>query len=246
MEKIKVIKSHPVYINLFLFVCMGVILVALQLSLQSNVSIFSKSFFLNLLFNQSLIFILCLTLLLTQIFNKHLVIPIYRFYVVVISFTVFQGLFLDFNKVILILLCGYITISYIFDQLMKTVSTMACYSSRYNLEALWPPTVLCPQINIKINDQSITTNCINWDASGVMVKFQESDDLEKCFSQMNLDFNYKEGGQEIQLTGQIVSFSHKYKILGILITKESTENVVTWRDLLDIWNDRGVDPEWVR
>jgi hypothetical protein len=57
---------------------------------------------------------------------------------------------------------------------------------------------------------------------------------------------YQELDKKIELDGEIVAFSHNYKILGIIILKQSKKNPVVWTELLDIWGDRGLDPEWVR
>lgn len=246
MEKIKVIKSHPVYINLLLFSFMGILLVALQLSLQSNTSLFTKSFILNLLVNKSAISLTFLTLLIAQFFNKKYVHLLFRFHVTVVTFSVFQSLVLDFNKVILILMCGFITIAYIFDQLIKSVTKMACYHSPFDFDSLWDPSISCPKIVLQQGEKNISGVCINWDDGGVLVKILDANVMESVNYRHVLEVSYVEQGQTIQVEGQIVSFSHNYRILGIIIIKQSKKNPISWSELLEIWSDRGLDPEWVR
>jgi len=240
-RKLKVLKNHPTITNINIFVILALGLLALQLSLQSHIPFINFDFLIKYFNREWPLFFLGFTLSLTLISYYKISHWIYRVFVIAVAFRALQGLFIDFNKLIFIILFIMIIISYLFDQLLSSLFTKSFYQARYTEESLFPPRDFLPKITLNSNDEEIFKgHMTNWDSEGFFVRGVST----RLIIAEDIHIVVEYGGKIFPFEGSIVSISDDLQGCGIIVV--DTDNKTKWNDYIDMMNDLGLDPQLTR
>lgn len=242
MEQLKVRKKDTIIINVVIYLTLSFFFLYLQHAYRHHLSPFSV---LYLRKGIELFWYVAVTLFLSSLaiwfHHKHAV-RLYQLSVIFVGFKVLEGLFIEFNKVIVIALFFYIVISYFLYQLLKYYLSLASINPNYSHNDLFKPLLRDIPCVVEGNDISAAGTLSNWDAEGCFISLA-SPSIISGIVRVKINFQGREFIQEGEVVASILDSSG----VGIKFDKTVKDlNVFNWSEFMDIVHELGFQPERLR
>jgi hypothetical protein len=242
MEQLKVRKKDVLVLNLIVFLGLSFIFLYLQYAYRHHLSPFSVAYL-----KKSVEFFwyasvpLCISAVLIWHHHKWSL-PVYSFCVLLISYKVVEGLFLEFNKIIVIALFCYIVISYFLYQLFGHYLSLASLNANYASSDLFNPMLKEITCSVVLEDELVVGFLTNWDEEGCFIKLKQPL-LNKKRIQVVIDFK----GRKFEEEGELVAHSVDFTGIGIKFGKTPKGlKVFNWTEFNELVQELGFKPGRLR
>ncbi len=153
-----------------------------------------------------------------------------------------EGLFIEFNKIIVIATFFYAVISYFLYQLMNEYLASANINPNYSPHDLFSP--LLKGIVIRVMDAEKTYNgqLTNWDEAGCFLQLDQSVKLPLKI-RVQIDFQ----GRTFEENGEVVAETLDLKGVGIKFNSTARSlDVFNWSEFTELIEELGFQPERLR
>ncbi len=242
MEQLKVKKKDTIILNVVIYLGLSFFFLYLQHAYRHHLSPFSWVYFQKGL---ELFWYVALTLFLTGIMiwkHHRYSVMVYRLSILLVGFKVLEGLFVEFNKIIVVAMFFYAIISYFLYQLLSHYLKMASINPNYNSSDLFSPLLRKIPCKVFYNNQEVEGNLSNWDSDGCFIKLEQG---RKFPRHVNVRIFF--GDREFSQDGEVVAGTLDLTGVGIKFEKTSKDlNVFNWSEFLEIVQELGFQPERLR
>lgn len=243
MEQLKVKKKDTIVVNVIIYLVLSFFFLYLQHAYRHHLSPFSLVYLRKSL---ELFWYVALTLgvSIVLIWRHHeWSVMFYRISIFIVGFKVLEGLFIEFNKIILMALFFYIVISYFLYQLLSYYLKLASINTNYQSSDLFDP--LLRQIPCEIffhEDQKIAGHLSNWDYEGCFIKLTGTQKLPHHVK-MVIQFQ----GREFVQDGEVVAETQDFSGVGIRFERRAKDlSVFNWAEFMELIQELGFQPERLR
>jgi hypothetical protein len=242
MEQLKVRKKDTLILNVVVYLGLTFFFLYLQHAYRHHLSPFS------LVYAQKgleLFWYVALTLLAagTLVWQHHrLALRFYQFSIFLVGFKVIEGLFIEFNKIIVVATFVYVVISYFLYQLLHYYLDLASLNPNYASTDLFKPLLRDICCRIAAGDKVVTGTLSNWDDEGCFVKADLPVALPDSV-EVTLYFR----GREFVQNGEVVASTPDSTGIGIRFEKTVKDlNVFNWTEFMEIVQELGYEPKRLR
>lgn len=238
---LRIIYRSAVIWNVVLHFLLSIMFLFLQKAIYEEKSV------LNMAFLKSIVlalwpFIIMLVLGSVLVFSiKKISYYYYIFSVVSISIYSSYQLWLEFSKLIILVLFIYLLVSYYLSYMLKSDLEHAFYNPKYSDNDLFDPMLL--KINVYVEDlKSKSSHCghlTNWDEDGCFIKLEDSIPKKK-----NLKLRFQFRGHEFVQFATLATLSKKMNGIGVRFIESNAKK--SWKDIYKIISDMGVNVEYIQ
>jgi hypothetical protein len=166
----------------------------------------------------------------------------FNFSVLLVGFKVVEGLFIEFNKIIVIATFFYAVISYFLYQLMNHYLASANINPNFSGSDLFDPLLRKIAVTILDSEKSYSGNLTNWDNIGCFVHLSEAVRIGAKIK-VQIDFQ----GRLFEEKGEVVAETPDLRGVGIKF--ESTLrslDTFNWSEFTELIEELGFQPERLR
>lgn len=242
MRNLKVWTFHPTSRNAILFMLLSVLFLVLQQSLQSGLPFMNTAFLKKVLLDEWPVLVFIIPALYST-FKQHRRAPKYfALYAMVVAFHSLEGLFLDFNKLVLLVLFFHVVIAYGFYQLLTWTYARAAFTPNFKADTLHIPMGKMINVEIKSGENLIQGRLTNWDEDGAFIWLEQKCPLPS--SHVTVSINWE--GYIFEAKGTIVSGTWDERGIGIEWRHSIIEIETGWKNLMAVFSDYGYDPRLLR
>lgn len=242
MEQLKVRKKDTIITNVILYLALSFFFLYIQHAYRHHLSPFSFVYFKKSL---ELFWYVAVALIATgtMIWRHHKLSPLmYKLSIFLVGFKVIEGIFIEFNKIIVIAMFFYVTISYFLYQLLLHYLSMASINPNYETSDLFDPLLRKILCKITYENTEVQGHLSNWDEYGCFIKL----DAPHAFHgkvQLSVFFSDREFTQE----GEVVAGTLDLTGLGIKFEKKAKDlTVFNWAEFMEIVQELGFQPKRLR
>jgi hypothetical protein len=243
MEQLKVKKIDILVVNLIVYLFLSFVFLYLQYAYRHHLSPFSLAYFRKS-FELFWYILGPLMLSILAIWKHHKwSAQLYSFCVLVISYKVIEGLFIEFNKIIVIALFCYISISYFLYQLFNHYLSLASLNPNYRTDDLFDPILREISCQANFEQESCTGYLTNWDEEGCFIHLDPSKLPRVGVVDVKITFK----GRTFEQRGEVVAHSVDFKGIGIKFGKTPKGlSVFNWDEFTELIDELGYKPERLR
>lgn len=242
MQNLKVWTFHPTSRNAVLFMLLSVVFIVLQQSLQSGLPFLNAIFLRKVMLDEWPIIVFILPAL-YSILRQHRSAPRYfALYAIVVAFHSLEGLFLDFNKLVLLVLFFHVVIAYGFYQLLTWTYARAPFTPNFTPDTLHTPMGKTIDVEVKSGEHLIKGRLTNWDEDGAFIWLEEK--ISKSIPRVSVSIVWE--GHRFEAKGTIVSGTWDERGIGIEWRHSIVETENGWKNLMAVFSDYGYDPKLLR
>jgi hypothetical protein len=242
MEQLKVKKKDVLALNMVLYLILSFLFLYLQYAYRHHLSPFSLAYLrksLELFWYISVPILFAMVL----IWRHHRwSLVVYASCIFLVSFKVVEGLFIEFNKIIVIALFCYAVISYFLYQLFKYYLNLASLNANYSGSDLFDPLLRKIPCTVMIQDLPVEGELTNWDEEGCFIRLKEP---RKGISAVEVIIDFH--GRRFVQKGEVVAHSMDFQ--GIGLNFERTQkgfDVFNWSEFTELVHELGFKPERLR
>lgn len=242
MEQLKVKKKDVLVINLIVFLALSFAFLYLQYAYRHHLSPFSIAYFKKSfeLFWYAQIPLMACAILVWR--HHRWSIPLYSFCVLLVSYKVIEGLFIEFNKIIVITLFCYTVISYFLYQLYFYYLSLASLNSNYSSADLFAPLLKEIKCLVQVKEGEFSGSLTNWDEEGCFIKTEKPLPMDL---KVRVLLNFR--GRIFEQTGELVAHSVDMTGIGIKFGQAPKGlNVFNWTEFNELIQELGFKPERLR
>ncbi|WPU65329.1 hypothetical protein [Peredibacter starrii] len=242
MEQLKVKKKDILILNVVAYLGLAFFFLYLQHAYRHHISPFSLVYLKKGL---ELFWYVALTLGASAILiwrHHRYSIIVYAASIILVGFKVLEGLFIEFNKIIVVALFFYTVISYFLYQLLNYYLSLASINTNYSHQDLFDPLLKKIPCKIRWEDNEVEGNLSNWDFEGCFIKLDEA----KTFpTKVTLEVTFQE--RQFTQEGEVVAETLDLTGVGIRFERKAKElNVFNWTEFMDLAQELGFQPERLR
>lgn len=242
MEQLKVKKKDTIITNVLIYLCLSFFFLYIQHAYRHHLSPFSVVYLKKSveLFWYVAVYLVATAVL---IYDHHrFSLLMYKVAVFLVGFKVVEGLFVEFNKIIVLAMFFYIVISYFLYQLLKYYLEQASINPNYSGSDLFPPLLREIKCKIATEDFELEGHLSNWDDEGCFVKMNEARNLSDKIK-ITIYFRDREFVQD----GEVVAVTTDLSGVGIKFEKTAKEiSTFNWAEFMEIAHELGFQPERLR
>jgi len=243
MEQLKVRKKGMIVLNCIFYLTLSFLFVYLQFAYRSHVTPFS---FLYLQKSVEIFWYIVVALLITSAFlwrhHKYCA-WFFALSTFLISFKILEGLFIEFNKMIVVIFFFYIVISYFLYQLLQQYLRSARLNANYHGHDLFDPLLNSLQCSIRSDKEEILGILTNWDEEGCFVKL----DSMPAHKMKKVEVIIRFQGREFIEKGEVVAQSLSLRGVGIKLNNSLKGlKVFNWNEFIELVDELGFDPKRLR
>lgn len=242
MEQLKVKKKDIIVTNVILYLGLSFLFLYLQHAYRHHLSPFSMVYLRKSL--ELFWYVAIPTIAAMILVWKHHAYALftYSFCIFLVSFKVVEGLFIEFNKIIVIALFFYVVISYFLYQLLAYYYSLASLNTNYSSHDLFEPLLKKIPCSLKFEDKTVSGFLTNWDQEGCFVRLDESLLIPE-FVEIQVAFQ----GREFLHEGEVVAETRDLMGVGIKFEQKSKDlNVFNWSEFTELVHELGYKPERLR
>lgn len=242
MHNLKVWTFHPNSRNATFFMVLAIIFLVLQKSLQSGLPFMNLAFLKKVLVDEWVVLLFLLPALFATLKQRK---SAPRFFIVfcgVVAFRSLESLFLDFNKLVLLVLFFHVVISYGFYQLLEWTYGRASFTPNFTCDGLFRPMGRAIEVQVKVDDAIVRGRLTNWDEDGAFLWL--ADKLPARARNVAVTVFWE--NHEFQAKGTIVSGTWDGTGIGIEWHTTTVETEDGWKNLMALFGDYGYDPSLLR
>jgi hypothetical protein len=242
MEQLKVRKKDTIILNVVIYLCLSFFFLYIQHAYRHHLAPFSLVYLKK---GIELFWYVALSLICSVWFiwrhHKYCLV-FYQFSVILVGFKVLEGLFIEFNKIIVVAMFFYVTISYFLYQLLKHYLNLASINQNYQSSDLFDPLLRKIPCSILYNEQEWQGHLTNWDNEGCFIKL---DLPKKLTSKVRLKIQFAD--REFVQNGEVVAATLDLSGVGIKFNKSVKDlSVFNWAEFMEIVHELGFQPERLR
>ena len=243
MEQLKVKKKDVLVVNLIFFLILSFLFLYLQYAYRYHLSPFSMAYFRKSI--ELFWYALCPMIIASLLCWRHNSWSkiAYILSVGIVSFKAIEGLFIEFNKIIVVALFFYVVIAYFIYQLYSYYLSLASLNPNYSSQDLFDP--LLKKINCEIsNSQMVSKGYLtNWDEEGCFIMLEQP--LSEKIKNLRLTIEFS--GRSFEQDGEVVAQSTDFKGVGIKFNKiPKGLNVFNYAEFNELVHELGFKPERLR
>ena len=242
MEQLKVKRKDIVVTNVLIHLGLAFLFLYLQYAYRHHLSPFS---FVYLRKSAELFWYVAIPISVSaaMVWRHHSwAIPAYNFCILLVGFKVVEGLFIEFNKIIVIALFFYAVVSYFLYQLLGYYYRLASINANYSSSDLFGPLLRKIPCTFSFGEQSISGFLTNWDEEGCFVKLEGSKKLPRKVK-IRIDFK----GRVFTQDGEVVAEALDFSGVGIKFERTTKDlKVFNWSEFNDLIHELGFKPERLR
>ena len=242
MEQLKVKKKDTIILNVIIYLFLSFFFLYIQHAYRHHISPFS---FVYLRKGLELFWYVALTLIVSgwMIWKHHrFSIMMYRLSMFIVGFKVIEGLFIEFNKIIVIAMFFFVTFSYFLYQLLNYYLSLASINPNYSKDDLFEP--LLKKISCSVSGEGFSAqgHLSNWDSEGCFIKLDTPQELPQ-FVKVQVFFADREFFQD----GEVVASTLDFNGVGIKFERTVKDlSVFNWSEFMQIVQELGFQPERLR
>ena len=242
MEQLKVRRKDSVVFNSIIFLLLSFLFLYLQYAYRHQLSPLSVTYLRK---SVELFWYVSIPMGLAVFFLwriRYLGIYLYSLCTLMVSYKVIEGLFIEFNKVIVVALFFYVIISYFIYQILDQYFATASINANYDAEDLFTPMLREIPCQVKLAENSISGVLTNWDEGGCFLKLAEKKYLPK---KVGLFIHFE--GREFFQEGEVVAQSQDFSGVGIKFkTLSKSLKTFNWAEFVELVHELGFSPERLR
>jgi hypothetical protein len=242
MEELKVRKKDPIISNVVFYLLLSFAFLYLQYAYRNHISPFSLVYLRK---SVELFWYVTLPLAFSCLAIwklKRFALASYSFCIGLVSYKVVEGLFIEFNKIIVIALFFYVVISYFLYQLLKYYLSLANINANYSPDDLFDPMLKLIPCTLVTGEHHQVGFLTNWDEVGCFIKMAEP---QKMSSRVDVRIDFK--GRSFSQQGEVVA--HSRDLCGVGIKFSHTAKDLTkfnWEEFTELVHELGFRPERLR
>ena len=241
-ENLKVTSFHPGAKNALLFVLLSLFFVVLQRSLQSSLPFMNWVFLQTTLLAEWPLLFLALPTSLMLLKHRHYARYALAIFCGWVIFRSLEGLFLNFNKVLMVMLFIYVCMSYTFYQLLSWIFSRAIFSPNFTRQDLRPPMAHRINVQISLRGQNYAGYLTNWDPEGAFIYLAEPWTRELG----ELELSVLLEGKEFAAVGRLATMTWDARGIGVEWNKAVIPGKLPWNSLVELFQELGWQPELLR
>jgi hypothetical protein len=242
MNNLKVWTFHPVARNALLFVLLSFFFIVLQKSLHSNLPFMNRSFLEKVFFDEWPLLVIALPAVLMIFRHQGYSRYAFTFFCAAVMFRSLEGLFLDFNKILMVVLFIYVCLAYTFYQLLKWTFSRAVFTPNYPQDILTEP--MSHKIHAVLVCGDISKPCLltNWDSEGAFIYLHE----EWPAKVKSAELSIKIGEHSFAAKGSVVAVTWDNRGIGVEWNNTHSNQGLPWKSLVTLFDDLGWSPQLLR
>lgn len=242
MEQLKVRKKDTIIINVVIYLALTFFFLYIQHAYRHHLSPFSLVYLKKGL---ELFWYVAFTLVVSSVLvwkHHRYSLLMYQVSVFLVGFKVLEGLFIEFNKIIVIAMFFYAIISYFLYQLLKYHLSLASLNPNYSPRDLFKPLLREIPCKISSDDKVLEGYLSNWDNEGCFIKLNTS---EKLSTDIRITIYFRD--REFHQDGEVVASTPDLTGVGIKFEKTVKDlSVFNWSEFMEIIHELGYQPERLR
>lgn len=242
MEQLKVRRKDSVVFNSIIFLILSFLFLYLQYAYRHQLSPLSVTYLRK---SVELFWYVSIPMGLAIFFLwriRYLGIYLYMACTLLVSYKVIEGLFIEFNKVIVVALFFYVIISYFIYQILDQYFATASINANYDTEDLFSPMLREIPCVVQVGEISLSGILTNWDESGCFLKLEEKKNLPR---KVGLLIRFE--GREFFQEGEVVAQSQDFLGVGIKFkTLSKSLKTFNWAEFVELVHELGFSPERLR
>lgn len=238
---LKIMYRSAVIWNVVLHFMLSLLFLFLQQAIYEERSLLNLVFFKSIIISYwPMISLVLLSSLLVYNLKK---ISYYFYLSSVIFITLYSSyqLWLDFSKLILLVLFIYVLVSYYLSFLLKIDLNQAFYNRGYSEKDLFDP--MLTKIDVDIldvkNNKIYKGHLTNWDEEGCFIKLEKGYPPKK-----NLEVTFHFRKHDFIQLASITTVAKKSNGIGVRFIKNDFEK--GWNEIYKIISDMGIDVEYIQ
>jgi hypothetical protein len=242
MEQLKVKKKDIIITNVIIYLCLSFFFLYIQHAYRHHISPFSWAYIrkgIELFWYVALV----LGASALSIWRHHPAsLLMYRASIFLVGFKVIEGLFIEFNKIIVIAMFFYAIISYFLYQLLSYYLSLASINANYSSSDLFEP--LLKKIPCVVSDDGgdVEGYLSNWDFEGCFVKLNAP---KKLVTPVTVKIFFKD--REFKEVGEVVAGTPDFSGIGIRFEKTAKDlSVFNWTEFMVLVQELGFQPKRLR
>ncbi len=242
MEQLKVKKKDIIVTNVILYLGLSFLFLYLQHAYRHHLSPFSLVYLRKSL---ELFWYVALPTIFTMVLvwrHHRWALMAYNICIFLVSFKVVEGLFIEFNKIIVIALFFYTVISYFLYQLLAYYYSLASINANFSSSDLFEPLLKKIPCTVSFGETTVAGFLTNWDFEGCFIKLETKASFP---SQVQLKVEFQ--GREFTQEGEVVAEARDLTAVGIKFEKKSKDlTVFNWSEFNELVHELGYKPERLR
>jgi hypothetical protein len=242
MQQLKVRKKNILAINLIIFLLLSFTFLYLQYAYRYHLSPFSLVYLQKSI---ELFWYIAVPLCSAAVLIwRHHFWSAKAFAVVVslVSYKVTEGLFIEFNKMIVIALFCHVVIAYFLFQLFAHYLSLASLNANYASSDLFDPLLKKIECTFGVDGKEHHGWLTNWDEEGCFIQTKEK---VSYFPLAKVIIEFQ--GRQFQQQGEVVAHSLDLTGVGIKFGKSAKSlDVFNWSEFNDLIEELGFRPERLR
>jgi hypothetical protein len=242
MQQLKVIKKDTLIINLALYLALSFFFLFLQHAYRHHLSPFSLVY-LKKGFELFWYVAGTLGISVIMIWRHHTyALWMYQLSIFLVSFKVIEGLFIEFNKIIVVAMFFYAIVSYFLYQLLKYYLSLASINPNFSRSDLFRPLLREIPCQVSWDEFQSSGTLSNWDEEGCFIKLKQASQIP---SRVKVSVHF--GEREFIQSGEVVASTLDLTGVGIKFEKTVKDlNVFNWNEFMEILLELGFEPERLR
>jgi hypothetical protein len=242
MRQLKVKKKDIIIGNAIIYLILSFLFLYLQYAYRHHLSPFSPIYIRK---SVELFWYVALPLIFSALLiwrHNSLALFSFLFSTAIVGYKVVEGLFIEFNKIIVIGLFFYTVISYFLYQLLTHYLSLASINPNYASNDLFEPLLRKIPCTVAVNGQRHCGFLTNWDEEGCFIKMVEA---HKLPSKLEITVNFQ--GRDFVQLGEVVA--HSVDRIGIGIRFNQTPKDLTifnWAEFMELIQELGFEPKRLR
>jgi len=242
MEQLKVRNKDTIILNSIIFLILSFLFLYLQYAYRHQLSPFSLTYMrksIELFWYAAIPLVFACGL----IWRHHRwSLWVYKFCVFMITYKVVEGLFIEFNKIIVIALFFYTVISYFLYQILGQYFQFARINPNYSTSDLFEPLLTKIPCSVSWQDHSVPGVLTNWDEEGCFVQLAS---VEKVPSRVQMAISFQ--GRTFEQEGEVVAHSTDLRGIGLTFSKKQKDlKVFNWSEFVELVQELGFQPKRLR
>lgn len=174
--------------------------------------------------------------------HHRLAVHAFNISVLIVAFKVVEGLFIEFNKIIVIATFFYAVISYFLYQLMKHYLSSANINPNFSTSDLFSPLLRKIPARIIDGEKTYQGHLTNWDATGCFLHFE---DPARIGSKVKVLIDFQ--GRTFEEHGEVVAETPDLRGVGIKFqSTQRSLDTFNWTEFTELIDELGFQPERLR
>jgi hypothetical protein len=242
MSQLKVRKKDLIILNAMLFLALSFLFLCLQHAYRHHLSPFTFTFLrksAELFWPVAVVHVGgALLIWKHHRFARHA----FVFGLMVVGYKVVEGLFIEFNKIIVVALFFYTVISYFLYQLLAYYLSLASVNANFSATDLFGPMLKIIPAKILVDGAEYSGHLTNWDDEGCFVRLDVA-----CAGHGKAECVFTFKGREFHHSGEVVAQTLDFFGIGIKFKQIEKElNVFNWSEFMELADELGFQSQRLR